>query len=87
MTDNRTTNHKNKEKTVICPVEGCEKEALSRGLHLHVRQSTSGNHGTQGEVPIDVGLENPEAAGEREVEMEYPEDRDSEDVARLWPLL
>lgn len=85
MTGDRTKTHKNKEKTVTCPVEGCDKETLSRGLHLHVRQSTSGNHGSQGEVPTNVDLEDAEPAGEQEVEMEYPEKRDTEDVSRLCP--
>ena len=77
--------HRNKEKTVKCPVEGCEKEVLSRGLHLHVMRSSSGNHGTQGEIPKNINLEDAEVVGEREVEMEYPEERESEKVARLCP--
>jgi len=85
MTNSGTNKHRNREKTVVCPVEGCNKEVLSRGLHLHVRQSTSGNHGEQGDIPSDVDLDNPEPAGEREVEMEYPEDRDGEQVARQCP--
>lgn len=77
--------HKNDEKAVECPVEGCKDEVLARGLHLHVRQSGSGNHGTSGEVPDDVDLEAAKEAGTQEVEMDYPESRDSEKVARLCP--
>jgi hypothetical protein len=85
MTSNDTNKHRNREKTVICPVEGCDQEVLSRGLHLHVRQSTSGDHGPQGEIPSDVDLDKAEPAGEKEVEMEYPEERDVEEVFRLCP--
>ena len=82
---NRRKKHKNKEKTVKCPVEGCEKEVLSRGLHLHVSRSSGDGHGEQGEVPDNVDLDKAEKVGSREVEMEYPEERDSEQVARLCP--
>jgi len=84
MSDN-SNNHKNDEKAVNCPVEGCKKEVLARGLHLHVRQSGGGNHGESGEVPENVDLEDAKEAGTQEVEMEYPESRDSEKVARLCP--
>jgi len=77
--------HKNNEKAVKCPVNGCNKETLARGLHLHVRQSGSGNHGESGEVPEGVDLETAKKTGTQEVEMDYPESRDSEEVARLCP--
>jgi len=76
---------KNDEQTVRCPVEGCGKEVLARGLHLHVRQSSDGQHGESGEVPDNVSLDNPETVGEQEVEMDYPEERDNEKHARLCP--
>ena len=87
MVANQTkrTKHKNNEKTVRCPVEGCEKEVLSRGLHLHVMRSSSGNHGEQNSIPEDVDLDNAEVVGSREVEMNYPDERESEQVARLCP--
>jgi len=81
----RTKKHKNDEKTVRCPVEGCGKETLARGLHLHVRRSTGNGHGKSDEIPEDVNLEDAEVVGTREVEMEYPEERESEKVARLCP--
>jgi len=37
MTDCET--HENEERTVICPVEGCDAEKLARGMHLHVLHS------------------------------------------------
>lgn len=77
--------HTNDEKTVRCPVEGCEKEVLSRGLHLHVSRSSGSGHGDQGEVPQGIDLENAKEVGSRSVEMEYPEERDAEQVARLCP--
>jgi hypothetical protein len=77
--------HTNDEKTVRCPVEGCEKEVLSRGLHLHVSRSSGSGHGDQGEVPPNIDLGDADVVGSRSVEMEYPEERDSETVARLCP--
>jgi hypothetical protein len=82
---NRRKKHKNDEKTVRCPVEGCEKEVLSRGLHLHVSRSSSDNHGEQGEIPDGVDLDKAKEVGTQEVEMNYPEERESEQVARLCP--
>jgi len=81
----RRIKHKNDEKTVRCPVEGCEEELLSRGLHLHVMKTSGDGHGPQNELPEDVDLDEAEEMGSREVEMEYPEERNSEDVARLCP--
>lgn len=77
--------HKNDEKTVCCPVKGCEKEVLSRGLHLHVSRSSGNGHGSQGSVPQDIDLSSAKTVGSRTVEMKYPEKRDSENVARLCP--
>jgi hypothetical protein len=83
--DQAKKNHKNDEKTVLCPVEGCDSEVLSRGLHLHVRRSSGNGHGKQDEIPEDIDLDKAEEVGSKEVEMEYPEKRDSEQVARLCP--
>lgn len=77
--------HKNDETTVKCPAADCDEEVLARGLHLHVRQSVGDGHGTQGEVPSGLNLENAEKVGSREVEMDYPEEREAEEVARLCP--
>jgi hypothetical protein len=84
-TSTKTKKHKNNEKTVKCPAEGCEKEVLARGLHLHVRRSSGNGHGEQNEIPDDLDLDNAEEVGTREVEMNYPEERESEQVARLCP--
>lgn len=81
----KTKKHKNDEKTVRCPVEGCEEELLARGLHLHVMRSSGNGHGSQNELPENIDLESAEEVGSREVEMNYPEERDSEQVARLCP--
>jgi hypothetical protein len=77
--------HRNDERTVRCPIEGCDAEKLARGIHLHVRQSSGNGHGPQGEVPEGITFEDLETVGEEEVEMEYPEERDTENVARLCP--
>jgi len=75
--------HKNDEKTVECPA--CGEEVLARGLHLHVMRSSGNGHGPHMEVPEDMDLKSAEEVGTREVEMDYPEERDSEDFARLCP--
>jgi len=80
-----TCKHTNDERTVRCPVEGCEETPLARGVHLHVMRSDGDGHGPQGDVPDHLDFENLETAGDREVEMDYPETRDSETVMRLCP--
>lgn len=77
--------HKNDEKTVCCPIEGCDEEVLARGLHLHVMRSAGKGHGPHMESPEDIDLDEAEEIGTREVEMDYPEERDTEQVARLCP--
>lgn len=77
--------HQNDEPTVLCPVAGCDAEPLSRAVHLHVMQSAGDGHGEQGTIPSDVDLDAAEEVGSREVEMQYPESRDQETVARLCP--
>lgn len=79
------TNHTNDERTVRCPVEGCDATPLARGINLHLRRSSGGGHGPQNELPEEIDLDNLTTVGEREVEMDYPEKRDTEDVARLCP--
>jgi hypothetical protein len=75
----------NSERTVKCPVEGCNAEKLSRGMHLHVRQSKGDGHGPQGEVPDSLDFEDLETVGTQEVSMDYPETRQTEQVGRLCP--
>ncbi|SFC63269.1 hypothetical protein SAMN05444422_112107 [Halobiforma haloterrestris] len=77
--------HENEERTVKCPVEGCDEEVLARGIHLHVRQSADDGHGPQGEVPDGVTFDGLETVGSQSVRMKYPTERDSEEVARLCP--
>lgn len=81
----QTKKHKNDETTVRCPVEGCDKEVLSRGLHLHVLRSAGDGHGPQNDIPPEVDLDDAEVVGDQEVEMEYPEERNPEQVSRLCP--
>jgi hypothetical protein len=80
-----TKKHKNDERTVICPVEGCEEETLARGLHLHILRSDGNGHGPQNDIPDTINLEDAETVGTREVQMDYPERRNPEEVARLCP--
>lgn len=81
----KTKKHKNEEKKVLCPVDGCDKEVLSRGLHLHVMRSSGNGHGPHMDIPDNLNLEEAEEIGTQEVEMDYPEHREPEDVARLCP--
>jgi len=75
----------NPERTVKCPVEGCGAEKLARGIHLHVRQSKGDSHGSQGEIPDDVDFQDLDTVGTRDVSMDYPETRRTEQVGRLCP--
>jgi hypothetical protein len=79
------TDHKNDERTVQCPIEGCDATPLARGINLHIRRSSGEGHGPQGEVLDDVDLDDLETVGEREVAMDYPDERDTENHARLCP--
>jgi hypothetical protein len=85
MTERDRDSHENDERTVRCPVEGCDSEQLARALHLHVRQSKGDGHGPRGEIPDDVSLDDAETVGTETVEMEYPTERDTEQEARLCP--
>lgn len=82
--------HINDEKVVRCPAtypdgRQCEKETLSRSLHLHVLRKDDEAHGPQGDIPPNLDLKNAEVVGTREVEVDYPEERNNEDVARQCP--
>ena len=77
------TMHTNDERTVLCPC--CGEEKLARGLHLHVLRSSDDQHGPQGQIPPDVELDEAETAGTSSVNLSYPKDRKSEDVARQCP--
>lgn len=83
MTDRET--HRNKERTVRCPVEGCDAEPLARGVHLHVRQTDGNGHGPQGEVPEHVTFDDLETVGSKSVPMVYPTERDTESEERRCP--
>ena len=82
MTTDKSS-HTNQEKTVKCPA--CEDEVLARGLHLHVLRSSDDEHGEQGTVPDELDLDNPERVGKESVTMDYPTEREGEEVARLCP--
>jgi len=86
MTDPEKKTHKNSERLVKCPVDDCDAEVLGRGIHLHVRRSEGTGHGPQGDVPDHITFDDLETTGKREVEMEYPEERNVEAVARLCPF-
>lgn len=82
----QTNNHSNEERTVQCPVEGCDYEGLARSLHLHVRQSSGDGHGPHSDIPDHIDLKNAETVGTQRVDMDYPESRNVEQVARQCPF-
>jgi hypothetical protein len=55
-------------------------------MHLHVLQSAGNGHGPNGDIPENLDFDNLEVVGERDVEMDYPEERKVEDTARLCPF-
>lgn len=79
------SDHKNDERTVRCPVEGCDSTPLARGVNLHILRLSGNGHGPRNEVPDHISLDELETVGEREVEMDYPEERENEKHARLCP--
>lgn len=79
------TDHRNDERTVRCPVDGCDATPLARGINLHLIRSSGDGHGPQGEVPDHISTDNLESVGSESVEMDYPESRDTENIARLCP--
>jgi hypothetical protein len=79
------TNHRNDERTVRCPVEGCDATPLARGINLHINRSSGGGHGPRGDVPDHISTDELETVGSESVEMDYPDERDTENVARLCP--
>ena len=74
-----------KERTVRCPVEGCEAEKLARGIHLHVMQSSGNGHGPKGEVPDGLAFDELETVGKQEVGASQPQQGATERELRQCP--
>ncbi len=55
-------------------------------MHLHVRQSSGDGHGPHGDVPENITFDDLEVVGQKNVDMDYPTDREEEDVVRLCPF-
>ena len=83
MTGKENTN--TEERIVKCPVDRCGSENLARGIHLHIRQSEGNGHGEHGEIPEGINLSNLETVGRKDVETEYPQDREEDNIPRLCP--
>lgn len=62
--------HTNLEAVRECPF--CGDETLSRGLFVHVFNSSDEEHGPRGEVPDGFSVSEAEVVGHREVEMNNP---------------
>lgn len=54
-------------------------------MHLHVRQSSGGGHGPHGDIPDSIDLDDLEVVGHQDVSVNYPDERNNEQVARLCP--
>lgn len=72
------------ERVVRCPIEGCDAEHPSRGIHLHIMRSVGDGHGDQGDYPA-VNTDDLVEVGRKAVDVDYPDERESESVARLCP--
>jgi hypothetical protein len=55
-------------------------------MHLHVLQSAGNGHGPNGDIPEHLNFDELDVVGERDVEMDYPEERKVENTARLCPF-
>jgi len=75
--------HVNEERTVRCPY--CGDEVLARGLYLHVLRSSGNGHGESNDVPDSFDPDKAETVGTKRVQMNYPEHRTTEKVARMCP--
>ena len=62
--------HKNLEAVRKCPF--CGDEVLSRGLFVHVFNSSDEAHGDRGETPDNFSVDDAEIVGHREVTMNNP---------------
>lgn len=80
------TSHTNKEDVVKCPIEGCTHDGLSRGIHLHVMQSSGNGHGPHGDIPEHLDFGSLETVGEKNVEMKYPDEQETSETVRLCPF-
>jgi hypothetical protein len=80
------TKERHSERTVRCPLEGCDREVLARGVNLHIRQSSDDIHGPQGDVPEGVNLNELETVGEKSVHIDYPQDRKDDTQYTLCPF-
>jgi len=76
----------NSEEMVQCPVKGCDKEVVARGLYMHIFQSDDPEgeaHYPRYEEPPYLDMEDLKVTGETTVEMDFPEDVDLEDKMYL----
>lgn len=76
----------NNEPVVECPVPGCDKEPLKRGLFMHIFQSDDPEgegHRPRYKLPPDIDPEELKVTGDREVEMDYPDEVDLDDTHYL----
>jgi hypothetical protein len=76
----------NEENKVRCPVEGCDKEVLARGLFMHIFQTDDPEgegHYPRYQVPPDIDQEKIKITGKEEVEMDYPDEQSLDEAYYL----
>lgn len=82
----RVSRSKNEEETAVCPVEGCDKEALKRGMFMHIFQTDDPEgerHHPRYEMPPGINVADVKVSGSEEVEMNYPTEQEIGDVYYL----
>jgi len=74
------------EEKVSCPIDRCNEEVMSRGLFIHTWQTDDPpgtGHYPRGEVPPGFREKNKEVTGKEEVDIDYPDTQNLEDLDYL----
>lgn len=73
----------NDEDKALCPVKGCDREIVKRGLFMHIFQTEDPEgegHYPKYDVPPYIDVEEVKITGTKNVDMDYPETQDIGDV-------
>lgn len=70
----------NRDRTVQCPVKGCDAEVSARGVNLHVRNTDGKDHGPAGEVPDHINFDDLTTVDKPRRPREPPQDTEKETV-------
>lgn len=78
--------NRNETEKVKCPVEDCNEEVVKRGLFMHIFQTDDAEgegHYSRYTIPDDIDPEDIKVTGKEEVEIDYPEEQDLENLYYL----